>query len=135
MSGAVLPGAKDAMLASAVALISGQPSPEIPPTLPPGRWRRPSDLAKELGVTEAAIGRAITALGFRDQAEHRHPVMGQKRNGEGQVVCYLWSETVVDALRENFSEAGKKRAAEKRAEDDARVVEGAGRILEALKSA
>jgi hypothetical protein len=105
MSPAVSPEAKDVMLARAIALLTGQPSTPLLPALPPGRWRRPSEMAKELGVSENAIGRALTALGFREQEEHRLRILDQKRHGEGQVVCYLWSETVFEALQRHFERA------------------------------
>jgi hypothetical protein len=45
------------------------------------------------------------AHGFRDKEEHRLRILDQKRHGEGQVVCYLWSETVFDALQRHFERA------------------------------
>jgi hypothetical protein len=84
MSPAVSPEAKDVMLARAVFLLTDQPSTPLLPALPPGRWRRPSEMARELGVSESAVGRAITALGFREQEEHRRSILDQKRHGEGQ---------------------------------------------------
>jgi hypothetical protein len=104
MSPAVSPEAKDTMLARAVALLTGQPSTPLLPALPPSRWRRPSEMARELGVSESAVGRAITALSFREQAEHRRSILDQKRHSEGQVVCYLWSETVFEALQRHFEQ-------------------------------
>ncbi len=104
MSPAVSIEAKDAMRANAAVFLTGGPITPMLPALPPGRWRRPTEIATELGRTVAAIGRAITALGFRDasQANHCKVVLDKKKYGDGQVECFLWDDHVVDSLKSHF---------------------------------
>ncbi|WP_438006420.1 hypothetical protein WME89_48880 [Sorangium sp. So ce321] len=113
MSPAVSQEAKDAILANGSALLTGQRLAPLLPAMANDGWKRPSEIAEELGVSANAVGRAISALGFRDQPEHFKTVMDEKSGSAGQVPCYLWDRHVQEALRAHFAEKAppKKRTA------------------------
>jgi hypothetical protein len=101
MSPAISDEARDVLRARAAHMLVGGRIAPLLPVLPPGRWRRPTEIAAELGRTAAAVGRAITALGFRgaEHAAHRKGVLDKKTNGEGQVECSLWDDHVFEAVK------------------------------------
>lgn len=105
MSPAVSLEARDAMRANAAVMLTGGSIAPLLPALPAGRWRRPSEMASEFGVSEQKVGRAITKLGYRGQEQHRKGVMDTKKNGVGQVECSMWDETVYQALKRHFGRA------------------------------
>lgn len=88
------------VLAHGTAPLLGLPVETVLPALPDGLWKRPTEIAQDLGVTVHAVGRAITALALRGDADHCKTIMDKKRGSEGQVPCYLYDEHAVERIRE-----------------------------------
>lgn len=99
MSPAVSIEARDALRANAAAIISGVSVNDTLPRLTSGEWYRPTDMAKVIGVTANAIGRAITKLGLRG-GEHCKTVMDTKAHSSGQVEAYLYDAEASRLIRE-----------------------------------
>lgn len=110
LSPAVSPEAKDAFLANVMAAATGMRVVPLLPAMPDGQWKRPSEIATMCGVTSHAVGRAITALGLRGNAEHCKTIMDQKKGSDGQVACYLYDEHAVGLIREHLASKSKAAA-------------------------
>jgi len=124
MSPTFSPEARDSMRSDAAAILRGHltsarpaiarlPDPRIaqpPPSVATdGAWRRPNEIARKLGVTLAAIGRAITDLGLRG-GEHSRSFLDQRSNGTGLCEVFEYDSHAVALLREHFAAVAKPLA-------------------------
>lgn len=73
-------------------------------------WLRPCDIARRLGTTEQRVGRAITALGLRDDATHASPYTTDGRHSGASVIAYRYSPAAVRRIGAHVREATKDTA-------------------------
>lgn len=106
----VSPEVRAVIAAHGAAALLGLPVEKMLPALPEGEWLRPTQIAERAGTTAHAVGRAITALGLRGNAEHCKTIMDQKQGSAGQVPCYLYDAHAVGQIRAHLAEKGMAAA-------------------------
>lgn len=96
--------AKDVMRAHAVALLTGSEVTRFLPALPAGIWRRPAEIAGQLGCSLQRVGLAITALDLRGDATHCRSHLDKKAHGApGEVTVYSYDEWAFEQIRAHIA--------------------------------
>lgn len=116
MSPAVSQESKDAALAHGLRLLTGQRLADVLPTLPGGKWYRPSEIAKHAGVSEQLVGRRITKLELRGKEPHSRTILDKKPGADvADVPCYIYDEHAKDLILKDLEEDPPKPSKQKKA--------------------
>lgn len=100
-----------ANLAYATAELSGQ-RPQLPEARE--RWRRPTEIANDIGATVYAVGRAITALGLKERAGLSRAIEDIKTHGAGVCTVFEYTDDAVEFIRAHIEATPQKPARTKR---------------------